>query len=333
MRALVTGGGGFLGGAIVDALLGQGAQVTSFGRGEYPELVARGVRVARGDVADAAAVIAAAEDQDVVFHCAALAGVWGPRAVFARTNVEGTRNVIEACRAAGVGRLIYTSTPSVCFDGTDHARASNDLPYAQRFLCAYAETKAAAERSVLEANSDALATCALRPHLIFGPGDPHLVPRLIERARAGKLAVVGDGRNEVSLTYIDNAAAAHLDAATGLEPGAPHAGRAYFLAQQEPVLLWEWIDELLAGVGLPPVRSRVSAPMAYAAGAAFELTWRLLGRRAEPPMTRFVARQLSTSHSYDMSPAHCDFGYRERVDLAQATALTLASLGTPAAVC
>ena len=201
------------------------------------------------------------------------------------TNVTGTANVIAACRRHGVGRLVHTSSPSVCFDGEDHVRAGNDLPLARRFNCVYPETKAAAERLVLAANDGGLATCALRPHLIFGPGDPHLIPRLLERARRGRLMAVGDGRNEVSLTYVENAAWAHVDAARRLASGAPHAGRAYFVAQEEPVRLWEWIDELLLRVGLP----------------------------GEPPMTRFVAAQLASSHSYDLEPARRDFGYVERV--------------------
>jgi nucleoside-diphosphate-sugar epimerase len=214
----------------------------------------------------------------------------------------------------------------VCFDGRDHRMAGNDLPLATRFLCAYPATKAAAERLVRGANDARLATCVLRPHLIFGPGDPHLVPRLLERARAGRLAVVGRGDNEVSLTYVDNAAAAHLDAALALAPGAAHAGRAYFLAQAEPVRMWTWIGAVLAGAGLPPPRRRVPAGVAYAAGAACEVAWRVLRRAGEPPMTRFVARQLATTHTYDLGPAERDFGYRERVPLAAATARTIAAL-------
>src|SRR5207237_4860169 len=139
----------------------------------------------------------------------------------------------------GVPRLVFTSSPSVCFDGRDHVNASNDLPYAKRFLAAYPETKARAEKLVLAANgARGLATVALRPHLVFGPGDPHLIPRLLDRARRGRLLAVGDRKNRISLTYVDNAAHAHVDACDRLEPGAAHAGRAYFIAQTEPVRLW-----------------------------------------------------------------------------------------------
>lgn len=327
MRALVTGGGGFLGGRLVELLTAEGWTVRSFARGEYPALAALGVETLRGDLQDSAAVRAAVAGCDVVFHVAARTGVFGPRAAFFGPNVEGTRHVLAACLAAGVRRLVHTGSPSVTFDGRPHRMADETLPHAARFLCAYPESKAVAERLVLAANGEAgLATCVLRPHLIFGPGDPHLVPRLLQRARSARLAQVGDGTNEVSLCYVDNAAAAHLDAVRGLTPGAAHAGRAYFVAQQEPVVLWRWIAELLERSGLPYPRRRLSLRAAYGLGAALETLWRTLGRPGEPPMTRFVAQQLATDHTYTMEPARRDFGYRERVDLREATERLLRSL-------
>jgi len=313
VRALVTGGGGFLGRYVVEALLEGGAEVTVLARSDYPELAAQGASCVRADLTDAAAVAAAVRGHDVVFHVAAKTGVWGPRAEYEAVNVGGTANVIAACRAHGVRRLVHTSSPSATFDGRDHRGVRGDLPLSERFLCAYPATKAAAERLVRTANGPELATCILRPHLVVGPRDPHLVPRLVQRGRAGKLAVVGDGTNEVSLCWVENAADAHLAAARSLEPGAAHAGRAYFLGQREPVLLWDWIGELFRALGVPPVTRRVSLRTAYAAGASLELAWRLLRRAGEPPMTRFVALQLARSHSFDPSPAMDDFGYRERV--------------------
>ena len=326
MRALVTGGGGFLGRYVVEALLAEGAEVTSLGRVSYPELEASGARCVRADLTDIGAVTGAVAGHDVVFHVAAKTGVWGPYEEYRAINVEGTANVIAACRAHGVRRLVHTSSPSVTFDGSDHVRVKGDLPLPDRFLCAYARTKAEAERLVRAANGDALATCILRPHLIVGPRDPHLVPRLVERGRAGKLALVGDGTNEVSLTWAANAADAHLAAARALEPGAPHAGRAYFLAQREPVRLWDWIGALFRELGVPPVKRRVSLRAAYAAGTTLEVLWRLLRRTGEPPMTRFLALQLARSHSYDPSPAAEDFGYEERVPTAEATRLLVEDL-------
>jgi nucleoside-diphosphate-sugar epimerase len=330
VKVLVTGGAGFIGRVLVEELRAAGRAVRSASRGPHPELESLGVEVLQADLTDRAAVMRAVDGCEAVFHVASLTGVWGPRAEFERVNVVGTQNVVAACLARGVRRLVYTSSPSVCFDGLDQRSAGNDLPYASRFLCAYAETKARAERIVLAANArHGLATCALRPHLVFGPRDPHLLPRLMARARAGRLFVVGDGQNEVGLTHVENAAGAHVDAERGLSPAAPHAGKAYFIAQSEPVRLWEWIATVLEGTGCPAPRARLPARLAYAAGGALELAWRALRLGGEPPLTRFVAAQLSSSHSYDLGPARRDFGYRERVDLRQATERLIRSLREP----
>lgn len=334
MRVLVTGGGGFLGLAVVKELLARGHAVTSISRGTYAAHDELDIETAQVDLADTEAVAAACADHDAVVHCAAKTGIWGPRADYVSANVVGTRNVIEACLRHGIERLVHTSSPSVCFDGKGHRNAKNDLPYPERHLCHYPDTKAVAERFVLASNGKgpnrALATCAIRPHLVFGPGDPHLVPRLIERARAGKLRLVGDGQNEVSLTYVDNAAAAHVDALERLEPEAPHAGRAYFLGQSESVQLWTWIRDLLTALGEPAPRARVPLKVAYAAGGLCELIWNALGKESDPPMTRFVAAQLATDHSYDLEPAQRDFGYEERVSLSEGTRRVIEALQAPA---
>ena len=330
MKAVVTGGAGFLGRAIVLRLLARGAEVWSLSRGEHPELAALGVRHQACDLAAPEPALEAFEGADIVYHVAAKAGVYGPRDAYERVNVGGTLAVLAACRRHAVPRLVHTSSPSVCFDGTDHVMATNELPIARSFLSPYPESKARAERAVLAANDSRLATCALRPHLIFGPRDPHLIPRLLERARAGRLAIVGDGTNQVSLTYVDNAAAAHLAAGEALTRDAPHAGRAYFVAQEEPVRLWEWIAELLEAVGAPPIRRRLSRRGATALGASLELLWRALRLSGEPPMTRFVAGQLASSHSYSMQPAQRDFGYREEVSMAEATRRLISSLSADA---
>lgn len=326
MRALVTGGGGFLGTALCRLLRERDWEVRSISRGEHAHLAELGVEHRCADLTDLDALTSAAEGRDVVFHVAAKAGVWGRREEYHRINVVGTHNVLAACHAASVPRLVHTSSPSVCFDGTDHVNARNDLPLATSFLAHYPASKAEAEREVLAAGGQGLATCALRPHLIFGPGDPHLLPRLVARARAGRLARVGNGENEVTLCYVENAALAHLQAAERLEPNAPHAGRAYFIGQREPVNLWRWIDELLASLSVAPVKRHLSLRTAYSIGAVLELFWRALPLSGEPPMTRFVATQLATSHSYSMEPATRDFGYTPTVDMAEALRRTVTAL-------
>lgn len=318
MKALVTGGGGFLGRCIVEQLFAAGHSVSVLGRSEYPDLAARGARCVRADVTEPEAVRRAAEGQEVVFHAAAKAGYWGAPEEFARVNVRGTESVIAACVKAGVPRLVYTSSPSVVFDGRPHEDAANTLAYPDRYECAYPETKARAERLVLAANGQGLATVALRPHLIYGPRDPHLLPRLLERARRRRLAIVGDGRNAVSLTYVENAAAAHLQAASRLAPGAACAGQAYFVNDAEPVRLWEWLGRLLERLGLPPVGRRVPLGLARATGALLEAAWKVLKLQGEPPMTRFVASQLALSHWYSLRPARDDFGYAPPVAAAEA---------------
>lgn len=326
-RALVTGGVGFLGSAIARELLQAGHSVTVLSRTANAGNCVPGASAVAMDLGDADGLARAIECHDTVFHVAAKAGFWGPKREYHAANVIGTRHVLEACTRAGVERLVYTSSPSVCFDGGDHIRAGNDLPYATRSSCAYPITKALAEREVLAANGrGGIATCALRPHLIFGPGDPHLIPRLVQRAARGKLAVVGDGKNEVSMTFIENAAWAHICAARELAPAAPHAGKAYFIAQEDPVRLWDWIAELLRRLDIKPIERKFSRSTATAIGALAELLWRLLPLAGEPPMTRFVAAQLASSHSYDMGPARRDFGYRERWSTEAATERTIAHL-------
>jgi 2-alkyl-3-oxoalkanoate reductase len=313
VRALVTGGGGFLGGAVVRQLVARGDAARSLSRQHYPALDALGVEQHAGDLADADAVSAAVAGCDVVIHVAAKAGVWGPAEEFGRANVVGTLNVLSACRKHGVRRLVFTSSPSVIGSGHDIEGGTESLPYPRRYTAHYPRTKAIAEREILGANDPELASVALRPHLIWGPGDPHLIPRLVARAKAGRLRQVGDGTNRVDVTYIDNAAAAHLLAADRLAPGSPIAGRAYFISQGEPVALWPFINRVLELAGVPPVTRRVPARVAYAAGAILEATYSLLRIESEPRMTRFLAQQLSTSHWFDISAARRDLGYEPAI--------------------
>ena len=319
MHALVTGAGGFLGRYIVERLVARGDRVRGLARGEYPLLQSLGVEMVRGDLADRDTVTFACQGIDCVFHVASRVGIWGPWREFYATNVVGTQNVIEACRASGVGRLVFTSSPSVTFDGRDQCGVDESAPYPTRWLAHYPHSKVLAEQAVLAANdADGLRTCALRPHLVWGPRDHHLTARLIERARSGRLRRVGDGANQVDVIYVENAAEAHLRAADALsETVSAVGGKAYFLSQGEPVNCWHWIDELLALVNLPPVRKSLSLAAAHRVGMACEAAWTIAGRKSEPPMTRFLASQLATSHWFDISAARRDFGYEPRVTTAE----------------
>ncbi|MBJ6726273.1 NAD-dependent epimerase/dehydratase family protein [Geomesophilobacter sediminis] len=315
MRALVTGGGGFLGFSLVKQLVARGASVRSFSRGEYQPLANLGVEQLRGDLSNRDAVVAAAKGCDVVFHVAAKAGIWGSFAEYFDANVTGTENVLQACRSNGISRLVYTGSPSVVFDGSDVEGGNESLPYPAHFEANYPKTKAIAEQLVLAANSPALATVSLRPHLIWGPGDNHLVPRIVAKARAGKLRRIGDRPCLVDTVYVDNAAQAHLHAADRLTPGSPIAGKAYFISNGEPLPLWDMVNRILAAADLPPVQRSVPPGVAYAVGTICEGIWNLLKLSGEPPMTRFVARELATAHWFDISAARNDLGYQPEVSI------------------
>lgn len=313
MKALVTGGGGFLGGAIVRRLRARGDEVRSFARGNYPQLEALGVQVIRGEVADAGAVFAAAQGCDIVFHVAGKVGIWGRYEDYERVNVQGTRNVLEACRHWRIRRLVHTSSPSVVFAGHDMEGVDESVPYPEHFEAHYPHTKALAEQMVLEANGPVLATVALRPHLIWGPGDNNLVPRVIARAKAGKLVRVGHRPNKVDNIYIDNAADAHLLAADRLAPESPIAGKVYFISQDEPLPLWDFVNRILAAADLPSVTRTIPHWAALTAGFCLEQIYRLARIQEEPRLTRFLVHELTTSHWFDISAAKRDFGYHPTV--------------------
>ena len=321
MKALVTGGGGFLGGTIVRQLRERGDSVRSFARGDYPALHKMGVEAIRGDLVDAEAVHRAIDGVDVVFHVAALAGVWGPVAHFERVNVSGTRNVIDGCRAAGVDRLVFTSTPSVVYGDAGIEGGDESLPYPSNFLAAYPRTKAQAEQLVLAAHGEDLRTTALRPHLMIGVGDPHLAPRLVARARQGRLKRIGLDPCKVDWTHVDDAARAHLLAADRLASDGAPGGNAYFITQGAPLPVWELVNRILAAAGVAPVEAVISERLAYVVGSVCEFAYGMLGRRTEPPMTRFVAKQLSTPHWFDISAARRDLGYDPQTTLDDVLAL------------
>ena len=314
MRVLVTGGGGFVGGAIVDALLARGDAVISLARGDYPALRGKGVETIRADLGDAAAVLAACEGVHAVFHVAARVGYSGPPADYDRANIEGTRNVIAACREQGVQRLIFTSTPSVVHSRSGSAGLDESAPYPIEWIADYPRTKAAAEALVLGADDDGVRTAAIRPRGVWGPGDTQLFPRLVAWARSGQLKRIGEEDPLQDFAYIDNVVHAHLLAEERLRTTpAQVGGRAYFITDSEPIGVWTMMEKTLgcAGLGLPA--RRVPIGLAGAASVVIETLWRWLGLRSEPRLTRYKLDVLTQPCWFDISAARRDLGYEPKV--------------------
>lgn len=329
-RALVTGATGFLGRHLVRLLVDQGYTVRGLVRRRDEALAASGIELFHGDLRSVDTVRNACRGIDVVFHLASVSGIWGSWKHFHGNNVVSTRNVVQAAQENGVQRLVYTSSPSVTFNGEHQINVDETAPYPARFLANYPRSKAMAEQHVLQAHDESrLMTCALRPHLIWGPGDRHLVPRLLERARAGQLRRVGDGTNQIDTVYVENAAWAHVQAAEHLKAGSAAGGRAYFISQGDPVNCWDWINELLQMSGLPRVRKSISYYWAWRLGYFLECYHEMFDLEREPRMTRFLAAQLAKSHYFDLSRARRDIGYSPRISMEEGMKRLEHSLGSP----
>jgi len=312
---LVTGGGGFLGSAIIRRLVARGDRVRSLARNHYPALDALKIEQVQGDITDAAAVDKACRGAEVVLHVAAKPPPWGKYTDYYQTNVIGTRNVIDACLNQQAERLIYTSTPSVIFNGENLEGVDESFPYPARYNAYYPATKSMAEQQVVKAATQGLKTIILRPHEIWGPGDPHFVPRLL--ARAKKLKQIGDGKNLVDTTYIDNAADAHLLAADKLRQNPGLSGNIYFISQDEPVPAWDMVNAILKSAGYEPVKGKVPFRVAWLMGAVLEFCFKLFRLPGEPPMTRFLAEAVATSHWFNIAAARRDLGYQPQVTTAE----------------
>ncbi len=326
----ITGASGFIGGKIAGRLLALGRSVRVLARRPLPELEKLGAEIVLGDLHDERALRRGCAGVGAVFHVAGRVGVWGPPADFFHVNVEGTRQVLAASRASGVPRFVYTSSPSVVFNGGDLAGVDESAPLCTKAPCAYPTSKAAAERLVQEANSPELITVSLRPHLVWGPGDKNVVPRVLALAKRGRLKIIGSGRNKVDVTHITNVVDAHLLAERA--DAAIIGGKAYFITNGEPVPLWDWINQLLCGVGVPGITKHAPLPIVYAGGGLMEGLWRALQLKGEPPMTRFVAKEMATDHWFDISAARRDLGYAPRISMADGTAELIAHYrATPSA--
>jgi len=329
VKVLVTGAGGFLGSHIARQLLEAGHEVRGFSRGIYSDLEAYGIDWIHGDLREPEHVDEACRGMEAVIHTAAVPGIWGSWKHYHSINTVGSQNVLQAIRAHNIPYLVYTSSPSVTFGGEDQSGIPEDVPYPDQWLCHYPHTKALAEQEILAAHTQGeLATCALRPHLIWGEDDPHLIPRLIERGKTGKLRIVGDGENLIDMVHVKNAAHAHLCALNALQHSTNAGGRAYWISQQTPVNCWQWINEILEYAGVPPVTKQISFKTAYRAGAILEALFSILRIKSEPRMTRFLALQLSRDHYFDNTGAQNLLGYRPLLTTPDAMAQLKAALNS-----
>ncbi len=314
MKILVTGGGGFLGQAICRQLIARGDAPIAFQRSAATALAGTGIEERRGDICKPQDVVAAARGCEAIIHTAGKAGAWGDPALYRAINVDGTRHVLDACRQLGIQRLVFTSSPSVAHGGGDIEGGNESLPYPDHYAAAYPETKAKAEQLVMAANGDELKTVSLRPHLVWGPGDNHLLPRLVERASHGPIKLPGADKL-IDTVYIDNAAQAHLLALDALEGNSACHGKTYFISNDDPWPQKKIIGALLEAVGIEARIKPIPPGAARLAGALAERWWRLRQREDEPPVTRWSAEQLSTAHWYDISAAKRDLGYQPRISM------------------
>ncbi|MDR1578670.1 MAG: NAD-dependent epimerase/dehydratase family protein [Deltaproteobacteria bacterium] len=315
MRVLVTGANGFLGGRVATLLLEKGFDIRVLVRRPAPNLVALGAEAYLGDLADLPSLERATDGVEGVIHCAAKSGVWGPLSDYVENNAMGAARILEVARQRRVRYFVYTSSPSVVHAGGDLRGVDESAPYMNDTAQPYAYSKMLAERLVLRANTPDFQTLALRPHLIWGPGDPHLSPRLVERAKRGRLHLFSGGPYIVDATYIDNAATAHILALEKLAAGAPVGGQAYFIGQDHPMDLTLLVNLLLRAAGVEPVKARINKSLGRFLGWSLEKIWTLARIAKEPPLTLFTARQLSSSHWYNLERAKTALGYQPWVSL------------------
>lgn len=304
--AFVTGGSGFIGGALIRRLVAGGSTVNALARSDASAqaVEALGATAVRGDLDDPAAMTDGARRCEVAFHLAAFVAQWGTREQFERGNVTGTRNALEACRAAGVGRFVHCGTEAAILAGEPVVDADETAPLRPDSPALYSSTKAEAERIVREAATDGFETVVLRPRFVWGAGDTTLLPEIIEATNAGRFAWIGGGRHLTSITHVENVVEGLLLAA---ERG--RAGEAYFVTDGEPVVFRDFISELLRARGVDPPERSIPAPVAGAVARTAELAWRVLPLPGEPPLTRFAYWAASQQCTLDDSKARAELGY------------------------
>jgi len=317
MKVLVTGGGGFIGMALIKRLIAEGHKVTSYSRREYPLHWALGISSIQADIGDLETLERACKGKDVVFHLAARIGIWGDYDDYHTTNVTGTFNVIKACRKVGVDRIVFTSSSAVVFDGSDLEGIDEAHPYPESHGSHLATTKAMAERLILEANSKELKTIALRPHLVWGPYDAHLIPGILKRVGSGRMRRIGDQEHFIDTTYIDNMVDALILAAEALESNPKAAGKALFITNGEPARVWDFINSIIQIAGHPPIHKKIPEKFALLAAGISEWFHKIFKIKSEPFMTRYAIRELITNHWFDISAAREILGYKPGVSYAE----------------
>jgi len=315
MKVLVTGGGGFLGSVVIEKLIASGHEVTSFSRSEHPRVRELGAGFLPGDLRNEIDVGEALKGMEAVVHTAAKVGYWGNYDDFYDVNVNGTKNIVKACRNNGVKDLIFTSSPSVIFNGKDMKGPNESVPYPSKYDSSYSKTKAIAERYLLSSNDTVLRTISLRPHLIWGPGDTHIIPGIIERAKNGKMVRIGKCKNIADMTFVNNAADAHVLALEALEKNPEATGRPYFITNGEPRNVWDFIDDILLQAGLDPIKRKLPAGPVMAAGAFMEFYHKIFRKEKAPSLSLFLIKELTTSHWYDISAAKKELGYEPKVSM------------------
>lgn len=326
-KIIVTGGNGFLGKEIVRQLLSCGAKnVSVLCRSDCPELREKGVEIINGDIRNENDLISAFRNKTIIFHCAAKAGIWGTWEDFFSINALGTQNVVRAAYQNSVGILVNTSSPSVVIPpDRGLCGADESTPYPKKYFAHYPKTKAHAERIVSAATSDKLKTISIRPHLIWGPGDPHILPRIIKKASEGKLAQIGNGKNRVDITFVANAAHAHILAAEALRNSQKFSGKKYFVSDGAPVNLWDWINNFLKLLGIKPVEKKIPESVAFFLAGLCELKHRIFTPKLEPKLTRFTVMQLAHDHYFDISAIKKDLTYQPIISSEEAIKKTLTS--------
>ena len=319
-RVIVTGASGFLGSALASRLASGGAHVFGLSRAKRVKR-ADGIEWLQCDLEDSARLTEVMRDMDVVFHAGGMVGHYGSRAAYLEANVGGTRNVIDACRKNGIKSLVFTSTPSVIADGTGHYGVDETHPYSQKFQSPYSESKALAERLVRAANDDVVRTVAIRPHMIWGPGqDSHWVGGLRKLAKRGMLYQVGSGTNRVGMTFMDDCVSAHVAAWKGLEADAAVGGQAFFVHGGTPISLWDWVRDLANALALPGVRGAIPKGAAAVAASACDVLVKLSRGAMHFPISRYLITELTTDHYSSIGRARAYLGYEPQVTVEEGIA-------------